>query len=85
MMSPLLQLIAGETLTHGTGLAAAVAGALSSTIEQWLEIAATTLVLAAAGSVALVLKTARHEPAEACAKALSASPEGLSPDLRRCT
>jgi hypothetical protein len=60
MMGSLLQLIAGATLTHGTGLAAAVAGGLSSAIALWLEVVAATLVVGAAGSVAMVWTSARH-------------------------
>ena len=54
MMGSLLHLIAGATLTHGTGLAAAVADTLESTVGIWLHVVAATLFLAAAGFVAVV-------------------------------
>ena len=61
MMGPLLQLIAGATLTHGTGLAAAVADTLESTVGIWLHVVAATLFLGAAGFAAVVWTSARHD------------------------
>ncbi len=60
MMSPLLQLMAGATLSHGTGLAAAVTDTLASTIGLWLHVVAATLFLAAAAGAIVVGTSGRN-------------------------
>ncbi len=59
-MSPLLQLMAGATLTHGTGLAAAVTDTLVNTIGLWLHVVAATLFLAATAGAVVVGTSGRH-------------------------